>query len=84
MRRSKKSSLLDLPNVSSEIEEGEVKTITYKDHEYSYRVDKYSMYKDYYAVVVSGGQYKGSVTTTCKKSLINVKIKGAIKSLQHK
>lgn len=84
MARSKKFSLSDLPEVTADIEEGETKTITYKDQEYSYRVDRYTMYKDYYAVTVSGGQHKGSVTTTCKKSLVNKKVKGAILSLQHK
>lgn len=84
MARSKKFSLSDSPEVSADIEEGELKIITYKGHDYSYRVDRYMMYKDYYAVTVSGGQHKGSVTTTCKKALINKKVKGAILSLQHK
>lgn len=85
MGRLKKFSLSsNLPEITTDIEIGEVKTITYQGHKYSYRIDKYSMYKDYYIVSVSGGQHKGSITTTCAKASIKKKLKRMIISLTHK
>ncbi len=84
MARSKKSYLLDLPEVTSDMEVVEEKTITHEGHEYSYRVEKYSMYKSYYAVEVTGGPYKTRATTTCKGSRVKAKIKALILLLKHK
>ena len=84
MRRSKKFSLSDLPEVTTDIELVEEKTITYEGHEYTYRIEKYTMYKDYNAITVTGGPCKGSATTTCKRASIKKKLKGMILSLKHK
>lgn len=84
MARSKKSYLLDLPEVTSGIELEEEKTVTHEGHEYHYRVEKYSMYKSYYAIIVTGGPYKYRATTTCKGVNIKKRIKMLILSLKHK
>ena len=84
MRKSKKSYLLDLPEVTAGIEEGEEKSITYEDHEYKYRVDRYTMYRDYYALEVVGGPHKVRATTTCKKASVKKRLKKLILSLMHK
>lgn len=84
MARSRKFSLSDLPEVSSDIEVEEEKTITHEGHEYHYRVEKYSMYKSYYAVIVTGGPYKIRATTTCKGARVKAKIKALILTLKHR
>jgi hypothetical protein len=85
MRRSKKSYLyLDSRKVEAGIEVGKEKTIDYGGHSYKYRVDKYTMYKDYYALVVVGGPHQIRATTTCKKSGIKSKLKAIILTLKHK
>ncbi len=84
MKRSSKFCLSDLHEITSNIEVGETKEITYEDHKYQYRVDKYTMYKDYYSIVVAGGPYNIRATTTCKKAGIRKKLKAMIKLLKHK
>jgi len=84
MRRSKKSYLLDLPEISSDIEVEEEKTITHEGHEYNYRVEKYTMFKSYYAIIVTGGPYKIRATTTCKGTRVKTKIKALILTLKHR
>jgi len=84
MRRSKKFSLSDLPEVSSNIVLKEERTITHEGHEYTYRVEEYTMFKSYCAVIVTGGPYKYSATTTCKGANVKKKIKALIFTLKHK
>lgn len=84
MRRSKKSSLSDLVEVTSNIELEEEKTVTYEDHEYTYTVLKYTMFKSFYSVTVKGGPYKYSATTSCKGVLIKPSIKKFMRIIKHK
>lgn len=85
MRRSKKSYLSDLTEcVKSELELIEEKNITYEGHEYKYRVEKYSVLKDYYSIIVIGGPYKYTATTSCKKVGIQKKLKTLIKLLKQR
>jgi hypothetical protein len=84
MAKSKKSSLLELTDFRSEIEKGEDKNVTYAGHEYKYRIDRYMIFKDYYAVEIVGGPFNIRATTTCKKSSIKKKLKVLINSLSHK
>lgn len=84
MAKSKKSYLLDLPEISSEIELEEEKTIEYNEHEYTYRVEKYSMFKGYCAVTVSGGPHRSKAMTTCKSSRVKASIKRLILEITHK
>lgn len=84
MAKSKKSYLLELPEVHAGLETTETKTIEYENHKFSYTVDRYTMYKDYYAVEVVGGPFNIRATTTCKGRSIKKQIKMLIKSLLHK
>ena len=84
MKRSKKSSLSDLPEIESEIELLEEKTITYEGHEYTYRVEKYTVLKNYCSIVVTGGPYRYTATTTCRKGGVQNKLKVLIKMLKQK
>jgi len=83
MRRSKKLSLSG-PEVTASIEEGETKEIEYENHKYSYRVDRFTLYKDYYALEVTGGPFGYRATTTCKKPSIKKRLRNLILSLKHK
>ncbi len=84
MKRSKKSSLLDLREITAGLEEIESKEITYEGHKYKYRIDKYIIHKNYYAIYVTGGPYNHSAITTCKKSSIQKKLKTIILILKQK
>ena len=84
MKRSKKYSLSDSNEVVAGIKTGEPKSLTYGGHEYLYRIDKYTMYKDYYALIVVGGRYRIRAITTCKKSELKKKLKLIIVKLCHK
>lgn len=83
MKPSKKFYLSDLPEISSEIIPGEDKTITYQEQEYTYRIDKYSMYKDYVAVHVKGPKGR-SAMTTCSRGHVKKRLKVLIGLLQHR
>lgn len=83
MKRSKKFSLSDTTEVLASIEEGESKSLTYGGHEYLYRIDKYTMYKDYYALIVVGGRYRIRAMMTCKKSELKKNLKLIIVKLWH-
>ncbi len=65
------------------ITEGEVKRFTYAGHEYIYRVDKYNLYRDYYALTIVGGPYRIRAVTTCKFSSIKPVLMEITKSLRH-
>ena len=84
MRKSTKFSISEQPEPVAGLKEEERKTITYEGHQYSYVVDKYIMYKDYYAIEVLGGPFNIRATTTCKGRSIKKQIKMLIKSLQHR
>jgi len=84
MKRSNKFSLSGLYDITANIEEIERKTITYEDHEYEYVIEKYTMYKDYNIVTVTGGPYKSKAITTCKRASIKKNLKGMILLLRNK
>ena len=84
MKRSKKYYQSDLPEIKAEIEKGKIKKLIYRGYEYVYRIDKYTMYKDYCVLIVVGGRYRIRATTTCKKSDIKKNLKVIILELLHK
>lgn len=73
-----------MTEVTAGIKEEESKEITYEGHKYMYRVDKYTMFKDYYAIHVRGGPYGHSATTTCKGKSIQKKLKLIILTLKQR
>jgi len=66
------------------VKEGIEKEVEYEGRKYKYHIDKYTMYKDYYAITVSGGPYNASATTTCEKASLKETLKALISKLQHK
>lgn len=85
MKRSTKFSISDTKtNISADIAEGETKEVIYEGHKYEYRVDRYTMYKDYCALVVTGGPHNYRATTTCKRGGVKKRLKTIILLLKHK
>jgi hypothetical protein len=84
MRRSKKFSVSDLPEITADKEVIEEKTIHHEGHDYTYVIEKYTMYENYNSIVVTGGPYNYRATTTCKKQVIKKTLKTLINKLKHK
>jgi len=71
-------------SVTATITEGELKRLTYAGHEYIYRVDRYDLWRDYYALIIIGGPYRVRAVTTCRKSSVKKNLMKIIQSLSHK
>lgn len=84
MKPSTKLSKSEGPEVIANIELGEKKEFELNGHRYIYRVDRYTMYKDYYSITLVGGPRKIKTITTCKKARINPCLKVMIRAIQHK
>jgi hypothetical protein len=84
MKLSTRLAKYDGRDDKSEIETGEIKRLEFLGHEYVYRVDKYTVLKDYYCLVVAGGPHRIRAITTCKKSQIKKRLKKLILALTHK